>query len=272
MNLKLIFIIGLFVFMVGCNSVKEELKCEQYGKSEEVIMIDKATYENETIRDYLCYSKFIYDNNLNPETKVICETKYLQDMDIDRPLVSLMCSCHYCIEDIKTETEEKVINETKPLEQTSFENKQYSKKGIKIKYPSDWEIIESDVLGFFVSFSPPSERFVGLGINIDNTYDTLMTLEKYTNKRMSTINSQFLGEILVQEETVLANNPAFKIIYTENDRDIFQGDKYIVDLKITTYYIVRGEIAYSIRYSAEIDKYEGYIDEIEEMIQTLEIE
>lgn len=161
--------------------------------------------------------------------------------------------------------------------------------GIKIDYPVSWQRAEgSNPVGsaFFVRFSSPYES------NFDTLQETLeihvvflpfqdvYTLEYFIFEPPDESDPRYCGGFLACAQlektnfnvielspTQVANNPAYKVVYTETV--MIDGvpheymDMYVVVLK--------GDRVYSIEYYAEPTTYFNYLPTIESMLNSFQI-
>jgi len=83
------------------NMINTDLQCDNYEVYDGVIMISKEYYLNETKRQYSCFGKAVIEFELTPDlAKIGCNTEYVQDINIDKELVAIHCTCNFCTEDI----------------------------------------------------------------------------------------------------------------------------------------------------------------------------
>ena len=166
-----------------------------------------------------------------------------------------------------------------------YDNSEY---GIKIIYPSNWELIENfEKFGAsnenlfninIAAFQPPREGALDMItesviISIINLPDTMFdptVLAFFTPLEMWTDFKIQFGEtsianfnLLGSTETILANNPAHKIVYTHIDqRDI---------IKQMDIYTIIGSQVYEISYVAEESKFNSYLPLVEQMLDSISI-
>jgi serine/threonine-protein kinase len=166
-----------------------------------------------------------------------------------------------------------------------YDNSEY---GIKIIYPSNWELIENfekfgasneDLFNINIAaFQPPREGALDMItdsviISIINLPDSMFdptVLEFFTLLEMWTDFKIQFGEtsianfnLLGSTETMLANNPAHKIVYTHIDqRDI---------IKQMDIYTIIGSQVYEISYVAEESKFNSYLPLVEQMLDSISI-
>ncbi|PLZ96846.1 serine/threonine protein kinase [Fischerella thermalis CCMEE 5268] len=148
-----------------------------------------------------------------------------------------------------------------------YENSNY---GIKIKYPTSWQlqIKEIDVLGVteVVTFISPrqseTDKFQEkLNIDIEKFSGTLAeSKELFVDEIKNTLPE---AQIINTSSTTLAFKQANQIIYTGKDED--------TKLKNLQIWTLKGDKAYIITYTAAIDDYDEFIETVNEMIKSFEI-
>jgi serine/threonine-protein kinase len=152
---------------------------------------------------------------------------------------------------------------TVPPNFVTYENSTY---GIRIMHPQEWEIMENymgTVVLFKASLEDASDMFQeNLNVVVGDLPEP-MKLDEFTDANIDQIKSIFAAEVVDSSSTTLANNPARKVIY-----NLKQGQ---YDLKLMQIYMLKGNKAYVITYTAEEDKYSDLLGTIQAMINTFEI-
>jgi hypothetical protein len=151
----------------------------------------------------------------------------------------------------------------------TYENQE---RGIKIDYPSDWDVDENlpgnpDVVFFGSRSDDPSDEFIeNLAISFQDLSGKPMNQSEYTEHRLLTaIKGVTDYELLESSDNyTLSSNPAHKRVQT-GKYDGFASMKW---MEIWT---VKNDKAYSLAYMAEEDKYSKYIDTVNEMIDSFTI-
>ena len=153
--------------------------------------------------------------------------------------------------------------------------------GIELEYPSDWEIqnIEESQEDIFVDtqigFTSPRENTLDIfretfSISIGSLpivgFDNIPfdILQQYSSFKITELNTSATNfNLLESTETILANNPAHKIVYTYIDRG-----KEIMTLDITT---IKDNKVYFVTFIAEPEKYNDYLLKVNRMIESFKV-
>ncbi|MDJ0691277.1 MAG: protein kinase [Xenococcaceae cyanobacterium MO_188.B32] len=159
-----------------------------------------------------------------------------------------------------------------------YENSDY---GIKMEYPSDWELTKvEDVLGTIAKFAPPESKVNIIPHEVTISVENLtpsMSLDEYTTSAVGEI-IQFLPEarIIDSRRVKLGNREAHQIIYTGKDK------KHNLVIKYMQIWFLEGDRSaprqredsvYLVTYQAEADKYDRFLEPVEEtMIKSFEVE
>ncbi len=144
-----------------------------------------------------------------------------------------------------------------------------SNVGIKMKYPQSWERrnIDNPITGEVVAFVSPKQTDTDkfqekLTISVE---DFSGTLDDFNKTSIKDINSHLTkADIQKPIDTTLANKSANQLIYTGKD-----GGNSLKNLQVFT---LKGEKAYVITYTAEINNYDDFIQATETMIKSFEIQ
>ena len=143
-----------------------------------------------------------------------------------------------------------------------YENSDY---GIKMEYPSDWELTKvDDILGTIATFVPPESKVNIIPNEVTIAVENLtpsMSLEQYTTSAVGEI-TQFLPEarIIDSRRIKLGNREAHQIIYTGKDK------QHNVVIKYLQIWVLESDRVYIITYQAEADKYNHFLESVEETI------
>jgi hypothetical protein len=153
-----------------------------------------------------------------------------------------------------------------------------SSYGIQLKYPSDWQVREGedegddsvvDIVGFF---SPTEHRLDSyeekLWISLDNLRTENITINEYANQVINYKNQSLQNFRLLDNDTessILADYPAYRLVYTSNLRDGTILKQMEVGTKV-------GDKVYYIDYYAELNQYPSFLPLIQEMINSFRIE
>ena len=162
------------------------------------------------------------------------------------------------------EKETTVQTTTPPPGFITYEN---STHGIKIMYPQEWEKLEN-YMGTTVLFRSPLENSSDtFQENVNIAYETVtssMTLKDYTDLSIDQIKNTFEGIELIESNSAnLAGVPAKRVV--------FKGKQYGYDLKWLQFYLLKGNKAYMITYTAEENKFDKYMSTVQTMVNTFEI-
>ena len=158
---------------------------------------------------------------------------------------------------------------TKPT--TNFLPYVNSTYGIKLQYLSSWDKEENgtrqDTETDVVAFSPPAiNSNASLDISIDDISDEKgIALAQYASSGVSDLKQSLQNFNLVGLTTnsVLAELPAYKSIYTNVDQNTIFKDMEIGAIK--------GDKAYILTYEAGTNEYDKYLPIIQEMINSFQI-
>ncbi|MEH2322730.1 MAG: protein kinase [Nostoc sp.] len=151
-----------------------------------------------------------------------------------------------------------------PVELSSYED---TKSKIKIKYPDTWnrEDLNNLFTGELVKFSPKQSTTKTSQEQVTITIqDFSGTLEDSKTQFIEDIKKSQNGQIISSNTSTLAYRPAYQVIYTVKD-----GDNNLKNLRI---WILKGDKAYVIIYTAAIDDYDKFVPITEKMIQSFQID
>ncbi len=160
-------------------------------------------------------------------------------------------------------------------------------QGIKIKYPSDWQIQEQEtgIIPFVVFYSPPGpivpcspscsptdpipETF---NIGIENLPSQTFTLERYTNLGINKLRTSMQDFNLTEsEDTTIAGLPAHKITYTFTVEGESKTSNPLPSLKNMQIVTVKDGKAYFITYGGVINQFSESLADAQMMINSFEI-
>lgn len=152
--------------------------------------------------------------------------------------------------------------------------------GIKISAPSDWKhSLQSasgnlNVIDFFVNMTgssghqhTPLSSFVTLSIaNISDS--TTTTLDSLTKQNLDLANTSLPNfQLIESNKTSLANNPAYRIVYTFIDPSIrAPSTSQFQSMNVWT---VKGDNIYTLSYSQPTSEYVKYIPIVQEDYATI---
>jgi hypothetical protein len=148
--------------------------------------------------------------------------------------------------------------------------------GISVEYPSDWSAFEMN------SLFPSNNSYAAalLRAPLENSSDKFaeqilfgvqyankdnMTLDRYTSDSLAAYQNTSGIEILESTPTNLSNNPAHRIVYTD---DSIEGIKL---KKVQAWTVVNNSTVYVITFGGEESKYNDYLPEVQNIINSLSI-
>jgi eukaryotic-like serine/threonine-protein kinase len=147
----------------------------------------------------------------------------------------------------------------------TYENSSF---GMKIKYPETWsrQDTENPVTSEVVTFLPPKQSQTDtftekLTLSVADFAGTLEESTKFFNEDINKHLPE--AKIIEQTATTLSHKPARKIIFSGKD-----GEKSLKTLQIWT---LKGDKAYLLTYTANIDDYDKFIQCANEMIKSFDI-
>jgi Double zinc ribbon len=140
-----------------------------------------------------------------------------------------------------------------------------AKTGIKLQYPSDWNMkVGHDM----VIFSPKGERYrdesSGLGLMGDKTYGK--SLGEYAQEKVEAIRNEFKGVKILQSSNTatLSGRPAYRLDYLRRSSD---GTFLVRRIEIGT---IVGNRVYLVNSGSEAKYYSEISPTLERMISTFE--
>ncbi len=141
--------------------------------------------------------------------------------------------------------------------------------GIRIKYPSNWEVKEAEKIIRISFFSPlvgPSDRYKeNLIITIPSYSEHSKSLKKYTKYTFNQLPLHIKKFKIIEPVLAckLANLPAKKLVFT--------GKLRRLKLQMMQIWTVKKDRAFVIMFTSEITKYNKFLEIINEMIESFEI-
>jgi hypothetical protein len=140
--------------------------------------------------------------------------------------------------------------------------------GIKIQYPADWEEINGQADSKVTFISPLQSNLDMYRDNVMITIKSLsknMTLDEYARMFISGLKNNATDFKIIEEgpTTLVANNTAYKIIFTTKDRQY--------DLKVMTVLTINDDKVHLIEYRSEQESYFKYLVTAQKMIDSFEI-
>lgn len=142
--------------------------------------------------------------------------------------------------------------QTSTINFLTYENPTY---GIRIKYPRDWERKEApDMIGFF-----SSEKDASFIANVFDISTNPVTVEEYKQHLVNQCKMPDCN-IIDSGDATLANNPAYKLVFTEEG-----------PFNMMIIFTIKDNKLYLLTYTAGLNEYSKYLDIINEMIDSFEI-
>ncbi|MEL7124344.1 MAG: PsbP-related protein, partial [Bacteroidota bacterium] len=160
----------------------------------------------------------------------------------------------------------KKISESYPqqAQKVVYKNEAY---GLKINYPQTWQQKKIEIgLGSTMARFIPKEMDELIRVpevNIQaNEYENIMKLDNYTKKNIEEIVERSDTRLLTSiTSTILADREARKLIYTEFDGTI----------KVMEIWTLRGKTIYAIKYSAPINLYDQFVNDVDAIVNSFEL-
>jgi len=144
--------------------------------------------------------------------------------------------------------------------------------GISITYPKNWQMIENPDEFTLVSFNAPldspSDQFQeSLMISAEGVSESI-TLDEFADATVNSIANEFtlMGfnvDILNSESITISGNNAKKITYTIKNGGVSFEQVFFITIK--------ENIAYSIIFTSEEEKFSEYVQTLEKMINSIKI-
>jgi len=160
---------------------------------------------------------------------------------------------------------------------TNFKTYVNSTYGIKIQYPSNWEIdtyqgSEGENIVYAVDFNSPyendSDRFAdSVSIEVEKLSAKNMELDKYAESIINYYRESF-NLIESNTNSTLAGYPAYGLTYTLVYHRFGEND---INIKAREIGVIIGDKAYYISYYAEATKYDNYLPIIQKIIDSFKI-
>ena len=168
-----------------------------------------------------------------------------------------------------TSTTISAVNQTAiPSTLSNYENATY---GVKLQYPSEWEVQQDpNNLAFRSSLESAEDPFrEGVSILVENIQfnnGTVMSLDDYVNSVINSFQQSGVNiNISDWVPTSLTSNgaPAIKLLYTWNNGEM--------TMKTLDIYTIDGNNAYTISYGAPVASFDSYMPTVQRMIDAFEI-
>lgn len=205
---------------------------------------------------YYCYASMAWKSK-NPN---ICDS--LDEKSKSR--------CHELYDGfVKEETEKNKVSEPKISESGKANLLIYENHGVKIKYPSNWEIEELSFgsqrgAKFWSHHQSISDTFSENLLVVVNPLQQAMTLKEFTDQNIEQIKKVIPNVgILSSNDATLDNNQAHKLVLT-----------YIINqqnLKSLQMWTLKDNKSYVLTYVAEVGEYDTFLETAQEMINSFKI-
>ena len=144
-----------------------------------------------------------------------------------------------------------IFNVNAQINWKTIEDKSYS-----VKYPSDWEVNNTGMMGTpFILFSPLTETQDNFKENVNlliqdlSAYD--LDLDKYVEISVSQIKTMITNSNVIESKNI-------KSEFGEYQKMIYTGEQGMFKLKFEQYYWVINNNAYVLTFTSELDKYLNY--------------
>jgi hypothetical protein len=154
-----------------------------------------------------------------------------------------------------------------------YQNNTY---GVKLQYPSGWQVAQFNnsaatptkfVVGFLspIGVQRASDRNPeNILVAVENLSSSNMGLAPYTALQLSLLSEGVKGFNLVESlPTIIANNPAHQIVYTETLEQL--------TMKKMQVWTIKDGIAYLIIYAADESDYSNQLPTVRKMLDSFEI-
>ncbi len=178
--------------------------------------------------------------------------------------------CHELYEGfLKEENEINKLSEPKISQSGESNYLIYENRGVKIKYPSNWEIEElafgsQQGAKFWSHQQSVSDTFSENLLVVVNPLQQSMTLKEFTEQNIEQIKKIIPNmNILSSSDTTLNNNQAHKLVLTYS-----VNQQNLKSLQIWT---LKDNKSYVVTYVAEVGEYNTFLETAQEMINSFEI-
>ncbi|GAB4547530.1 MAG: hypothetical protein Tsb0014_42180 [Pleurocapsa sp.] len=156
-------------------------------------------------------------------------------------------------------------------ENTTFPSSYINQKyGIKLNYPSDWQLIQGDSSNEIVAKLIPKSGKLDSSSNeviiASQLLDKSMSLDEYTTENVYKITkTSGQAKILDSQVITLNNNQAHQVIYTAQEDN--------KNLKYWQTWLLKNNRAYTITYKAKENSYDNFIKPVQEtIVKSFEVE
>ena len=170
---------------------------------------------------------------------------------------------------LKEEKERNKLSEPKISESGEADFLIYENHGIKIKYPSNWEIEELSFgsqrgAKFWSHQQTISDTFSENLLVVVNPLQQSMTLKEFTDQNIEQIKRVIPNvNILSSTDATLDNNQAHKLVLTYSINQ--------QNLKSLQIWTLKDNKSYVLTYVAEVGEYDTFLETAQEMINSFKI-
>ena len=146
-----------------------------------------------------------------------------------------------------------------------------TKTGMFIKYPARWKLVIDPAGGADVAFVTKRESDLDLfqdNVNLvrrplkDDTVGSLQTYALMVLNQLKMIFSSLI-EIQESEELFMANQPAYKIVFTAHDPQM--------EYKIMIVFMIKHQKVYQFTYTASSSTYDKYYEKVQKMMESFRV-
>ncbi|WP_254173191.1 CHAT domain-containing protein [Planktothrix pseudagardhii] len=143
----------------------------------------------------------------------------------------------------------------------------FSEQGIELKYPKSWQLKKDPVLGEVARFVVPvegsSDGFQeNVRITIEPLPSSMVSLEDYSQDIVQRISQFLTNDPISAIKTQVAGLEADQVVYYNKDN---------LKLKTKQIWMVKNNQAYIITYTADIEQFEQFEQQVEKMMRSLKI-
>lgn len=139
----------------------------------------------------------------------------------------------------------------------------------KIGYPQKWTLVEGKD-GANVIFLSPKESAVdhfqeNVNIVIQDISRNPLDLAKYSEVAISQIRAVFKDAVTIVESTptIVSTRPGYKLVYT--------GKGEVDEIKIMHIWVIKGNFAYQLTYSAVTTSFDRFLPKVEQMARSFKV-
>ena len=159
----------------------------------------------------------------------------------------------------KSKIKKEKLSEWKSLSNDKFE----------IKYPSDWDVDQSGLMGtsflIFSQITDESDNFKeNVNLLVQDLSENKLTLDTFVESSENQIETAFVNGKLISSDRIKNNG-------REYHKLVFAGEQQIYDLQFEQYYWVIEDEAYVLTLTCEIDQFNNYKEVGEKILNTFKI-